>query len=180
MDHGTLTDNNGRKADFRNVVLVMTTNAGAQEMSRPSIGFTRQDHSSDGMEVIRRLFTPEFRNRLDAIVQFNALDPTVITQVVDKFIFELEAQLQEQQVTIEVDESARLWLAEHGYDPKMGARPTGTHYPAAHQETAGRGVTIRASVSRWQRSYHGRGRQVANRDGKQGRAGPQQITAPAQ
>ena len=123
MDHGTLTDNNGRKADFRNVVLVMTTNAGAQEMSRPSIGFTRQDHSSDGMEVIRRLFTPEFRNRLDAIVQFNALDPAVITQVVDKFIFELEAQLQEQQVTIEVDEAARLWLAEHGYDPKMGARP---------------------------------------------------------
>jgi ATP-dependent Clp protease ATP-binding subunit ClpA len=123
MDHGTLTDNNGRKADFRNVMLVMTTNAGAQEMSRPSIGFTRQDHSSDGMEVIRRLFTPEFRNRLDAVVQFNALDPTIITQVVDKFIFELEAQLQEQQVTIEVTEGARLWLAEHGYDPKMGARP---------------------------------------------------------
>ena len=123
MDHGTLTDNNGRKADFRNVVIVMTTNAGAHEMSRPSIGFTRQDHSSDGMEAIRRTFSPEFRNRLDAIVQFNGLDPTVITQVVDKFIFELEAQLQEQQVTIEVDESARLWLAEHGYDPKMGARP---------------------------------------------------------
>jgi ATP-dependent Clp protease ATP-binding subunit ClpA len=123
MDHGTLTDNNGRKADFRNVVLVMTTNAGAQEMSRPSIGFTHQDHSSDGMEAIKRLFTPEFRNRLDAVVQFNPLGPTVITQVVDKFIFELEAQLQDQQVTIEVDESARLWLAEHGYDPKMGARP---------------------------------------------------------
>ncbi len=101
----------------------MTTNAGAQEMNRPSIGFTRQDHSSDGMEAIKRLFTPEFRNRLDAVVQFNPLDPTVITQVVDKFIFELEAQLQEQQVTIEVDEAARLWLAEHGYDPKMGARP---------------------------------------------------------
>ncbi len=123
MDHGTLTDNNGRKADFRNVVLVMTTNAGAVDMNRASIGFTRQDHSSDAMEAIRRLFTPEFRNRLDAIVQFNRLDPTVITQVVDKFIFELEAQLQEQQVTIEIDESARLWLAEHGYDPKMGARP---------------------------------------------------------
>jgi ATP-dependent Clp protease ATP-binding subunit ClpA len=123
MDHGTLTDNNGRKADFRNVMLIMTTNAGAQEMDRPSIGFTRQDHTSDGMEVIRRIFTPEFRNRLDAIVQFNALDSTVITQVVDKFIFELEAQLQEQQVTIEVDESARLWLARHGYEPKMGARP---------------------------------------------------------
>jgi ATP-dependent Clp protease ATP-binding subunit ClpA len=123
MDHGTLTDNNGRKADFRNVVLVMTTNAGAQEMSRPSIGFTHQDHSSDAMEVIKRMFTPEFRNRLDAIVQFNSLDPTVITQVVDKFIFELEAQLQEQQVTLEVNDAARIWLAEHGHDPKMGARP---------------------------------------------------------
>jgi ATP-dependent Clp protease ATP-binding subunit ClpA len=123
MDHGTLTDNNGRKADFRNVILVMTTNAGAIETSRPSIGFTQQDHSSDAMEAIRRLFTPEFRNRLDAIVQFNSLDPTVITQIVDKFIFELEAQLQNQQVTIEVDDSARLWLADHGYDPKMGARP---------------------------------------------------------
>ena len=123
MDHGTLTDNNGRKADFRNVILVMTTNAGAHEMSRPSIGFRNQDHSSDAMEAIKKLFTPEFRNRLDAIVQFNSLDPTVIVQVVDKFIFELEAQLQEQQVTLEVLESARLWLAEHGYDPKMGARP---------------------------------------------------------
>ncbi len=123
MDHGTLTDNNGRKADFRNVILVMTTNAGTQEMSRPSIGFQHQDHSSDAMEAVNKLFTPEFRNRLDAIVQFNALDPTVIVQVVDKFIFELEAQLQEQRVSVEVDEAARLWLAEHGYDPKMGARP---------------------------------------------------------
>jgi ATP-dependent Clp protease ATP-binding subunit ClpA len=123
MDHGTLTDNNGRKADFRNVVIVMTTNAGAQEMNRPSIGFRHQDHASDGMEAIKRLFTPEFRNRLDAIIQFNPLDPTVITQVVDKFIFELEAQLQDKGVTIEVDDSARLWLAERGYDPKMGARP---------------------------------------------------------
>ena len=123
MDHGTLTDNNGRKADFRNVVIVMTTNAGASEMNRPSIGFRQQDHASDAMEAIKRLFTPEFRNRLDAIIQFNPLDPTVITQVVDKFIFELEAQLQEKGVTIEVDESARLWLAERGYDPKMGARP---------------------------------------------------------
>lgn len=123
MDHGTLTDNNGRKADFRNVVIVMTTNAGARESSRTSIGFTRQDHSSDAMEAIKRLFTPEFRNRLDAVVQFNALDPANITRVVDKFIFELEAQLQEQNVTIDVNTAARLWLAERGYDPKMGARP---------------------------------------------------------
>jgi ATP-dependent Clp protease ATP-binding subunit ClpA len=123
MDHGTLTDNNGRKADFRSVIIVMTTNAGAHETTRASIGFTQQDHSSDAMEAIKRLFTPEFRNRLDAIVQFNSLAPTHITRVVDKFIFELEAQLHEQNVTIEVDTAARIWLAERGYDPKMGARP---------------------------------------------------------
>ncbi len=123
MDHGTLTDNNGRKADFRNVVIVMTTNAGASEMSRPSIGFTHQDHSTDGMEAIKKLFSPEFRNRMDAIIQFRSLDPTVITRVVDKFIYELEAQLQEKGVTIEFEDSAREWLAEHGFDPKMGARP---------------------------------------------------------
>ncbi len=123
MDHGTLTDNNGRKADFRNVVVVMTTNAGADIMSRPSIGFTTQDHSSDGMEAIKRLFSPEFRNRLDAIIQFKPLNPTVITQVVDKFIYELEAQLQDKQVTLEIEDSAREWLAEHGFDAKMGARP---------------------------------------------------------
>ena len=123
MDHGTLTDNNGRKADFRNVVLIMTTNAGAREMSRSSIGFTRQDHSADGMDVIKHMFSPEFRNRLDAIIQFKPLDPAVVAQVVNKFIFELESQLIEKRVTIEVDEAVRLWLAERGYDPKMGARP---------------------------------------------------------
>ena len=123
MDHGTLTDNNGRKADFRNVIIVMTTNAGASEMSRPSIGFTHQDHSTDGMEAIKKLFTPEFRNRLDAVIQFRALDPAVITRVVDKFIYELEAQLQEKGVSLDVEDSAREWLAEHGFDAKMGARP---------------------------------------------------------
>ena len=123
MDHGTLTDNNGRKADFRNVIIVMTTNAGAEQMSRPSIGFTQQDHSSDGMEVIKRIFTPEFRNRLDAIIQFKALEPSIISHVVDKFVIELEAQLQEKNVALEVEESARRWLAVHGFDPKMGARP---------------------------------------------------------
>ncbi len=123
MDHGTLTDNNGRKADFRNVVLVMTTNAGAESMSRASIGFTRQDHSSDGMEAIRKQFTPEFRNRLDAVVQFKALTADIIANVVDKFLFELEGQLQEKKVALVVDDDAKLWLAEHGYDPQMGARP---------------------------------------------------------
>ncbi len=123
MDHGTLTDNNGRKADFRNVVLVMTTNAGAQEASRASIGFTQQNHSSDAMEVIRRMFTPEFRNRLDAIVQFKPLDGEVIKTVVDKFLTELQAQLDEKRVQLEIDDEAREWLAREGYDEKMGARP---------------------------------------------------------
>ena len=123
MDHGTLTDNNGRKADFRNVVIVMTTNAGAQEMSRSSIGFTKQDHTSDGMEVIKKMFTPEFRNRLDAIIQFSGLTPEHIAKVVDKFVFELEGQLQEKNVSLVIEPEARVWLAEHGYDPKMGARP---------------------------------------------------------
>jgi ATP-dependent Clp protease ATP-binding subunit ClpA len=123
MDHGTLTDNNGRRADFRNVIIVMTTNAGAEQMSRSSIGFTRQDHTSEGTEVIRRLFTPEFRNRLDAIVQFKALEPDTIGHVVDKFLIELEAQLEDKNVTLEADEAARRWLAERGYDPLMGARP---------------------------------------------------------
>ncbi len=123
MDHGTLTDNNGRKADFRNVILVMTTNAGAEQMSRPSVGFTPQDHSADGMEIIRRTFTPEFRNRLDAVIQFRGLDAATIGHVVDKFIYELEAQLQDKGVTLEVEAEARAWLAERGYDPKMGARP---------------------------------------------------------
>ena len=123
MDHGALTDNNGRKADFRNVIIVMTTNAGAQEISRPSIGFTTQDHSSDGMEAIKRMFSPEFRNRLDAIIQFKALSPETVQHVVDKFLFELEGQLHTKNVTIELDGEAKLWLAERGFDPLMGARP---------------------------------------------------------
>ena len=123
MDHGTLTDNNGRKADFRNVIIVMTTNAGAQEMSRASIGFTQQDHSSDGMEIIRKAFSPEFRNRLDSIIQFASLDINSVKRVVDKLVVELEAKLDSNNVTFELDDAARQWIAERGYDPKMGARP---------------------------------------------------------
>jgi ATP-dependent Clp protease ATP-binding subunit ClpA len=123
MDHGTLTDNNGRKADFRNVTIVLTTNAGAQEMSRASVGFTQQDHSTDGMEVIKRIFSPEFRNRLDAIIQFAALDEKSIARVVDKLIVELEAQLEKNEVTIELEPAAREWIAARGYDKTMGARP---------------------------------------------------------
>ncbi|EXJ11842.1 ATP-dependent Clp protease ATP-binding subunit ClpA [Nitrincola nitratireducens] len=123
MDNGTLTDNNGRKADFRNVVLVMTTNAGAEAMGRPSIGFSKQDHATDAMEAIKRLFSPEFRNRLDAVVQFKPLSLDIIKGVVDKFLTELQAQLDDKAVVLDVSEAARSWLAEHGYDDKMGARP---------------------------------------------------------
>ncbi|MEY4640008.1 MAG: hypothetical protein RLZZ227_2 [Pseudomonadota bacterium] len=123
MDHGTLTDNNGRKADFRNVVLIMTTNAGAHEMSRASVGFLHQNHDTDAMEVIKRMFTPEFRNRLDAIIQFASLDNTVIRTVVDKFLVELQTQLDDKEVLLHVDDDAVDWFVKHGYDKAMGARP---------------------------------------------------------
>ena len=123
FDHGSLTDNNGRKADFRNVVVIMTTNAGAQEMSRSSIGFQKQDHSTDGMEIIKKIFTPEFRNRLDAIIQFDSLSKDVIKTVVDKFLVEIQVQLDDKKVQLDFTEEAREWLAENGYDEKMGARP---------------------------------------------------------
>ena len=123
MDRGVLTDTNGREANFRNVILVMTTNAGATQASRRSIGFTQQDHSTDAMEVIRRGFTPEFRNRLDAVVQFQPLGFDHILRVVDKFLIELETQLHEKHVTLSATQEARDWLAKHGFDPLMGARP---------------------------------------------------------
>jgi ATP-dependent Clp protease ATP-binding subunit ClpA len=123
MDHGTLTDNNGRKADFRHVIIVMTTNAGAFEMSRPNIGFMQSDSGADGMEAIRRLFSPEFRNRLDSVIQFGSLDQPTIERVVDKILVEAAAQLEQKGVSISVDEPARRWIAKRGYDPKMGARP---------------------------------------------------------
>ncbi len=123
MDHGTLTDTNGRKTDFRNVILIMTTNAGAQMMSRRSMGFTEQNNATDGMEELKRMFTPEFRNRLDGIIQFKALDERTISNVVDKFIIQLEHQLEEKKVNMHVDNNARNWLAVKGYDPHMGARP---------------------------------------------------------
>jgi ATP-dependent Clp protease ATP-binding subunit ClpA len=123
MDHGTLTDNNGRKADFRNVILIMTTNAGAEEGARSSIGFTEQNHATDSFKALERSFSPEFRNRLDAILQFKPLDISVVGSVVDKFIFELEALLADKNVTLSLDAGARNWLAVRGYDAKMGARP---------------------------------------------------------
>ncbi|HEV7491578.1 MAG TPA: ATP-dependent Clp protease ATP-binding subunit ClpA, partial [Rhodanobacteraceae bacterium] len=123
MDRGALTDTNGREANFKNVIVVMTTNAGAQQAARRTIGFVEQNHATDAMEVIRRAFSPEFRNRLDAVVHFNALDFEHILRVVDKFLIELEMQLQEKHVSLNVDADARRWLAEHGFDRQMGARP---------------------------------------------------------
>jgi len=123
MDNGSLTDSNGRKVDFRNVILIMTTNAGAQNVSRSSMGFTLQDHSTDSMKAVEMTFTPEFRNRLDAVIQFSPLSKSVITSVVDKFLIRLELQLLEKKVTLIVDDKAKAWLAEKGFDPQMGARP---------------------------------------------------------
>jgi ATP-dependent Clp protease ATP-binding subunit ClpA len=123
MDHGTLTDNNGRKADFRHVILIMTTNAGAESLSKRSIGFKDQDNTTDGMEAITRMFTPEFRNRLDAIVQFKQLTPEIIHTVVDKFLFELQSQLDDKGITLHVTDEVRDFLVEKGYDKDMGARP---------------------------------------------------------
>ena len=123
MDHGTLTDNNGRKADYRQVIIVMTTNAGAADMARSSIGFTQQDNATDGMEAIKKLFAPEFRNRLDAVIQFSGLDESTIERVVEKLLVEVEAQLEAKRVTVLLDDAARRWVAHTGYDPKMGARP---------------------------------------------------------
>ncbi|MGH8226813.1 MAG: ATP-dependent Clp protease ATP-binding subunit ClpA [Steroidobacteraceae bacterium] len=157
MDHGTLTDNNGRKADFRHVIIVMTTNAGAHEMNRPSIGFMQSDHASDGMEAVRRLFSPEFRNRIDAIIQFASLDPVTIERVVDKLILEVEMQLEQKGVTLTLDDEARRWVAARGYDPKMGARPMARiiqefiKRPLAEELLFGRlagGGQVRATVSK--------------------------------
>lgn len=123
MDHGSLTDNNGRKSDFRNVILVLTTNIGAESITRSSIGFTEQDHSNDNQDAMKKAFAPEFRNRLDATVQFKALPFSIVESVIDKFLTELQAQLDDKKVVLDVDESARQWMAKNGYDQLMGARP---------------------------------------------------------
>jgi len=123
MDHGTLTDTNGRKVDFRNVILVMTSNAGAESQSRASMGFTHQDHSTDAMKVVEKTFSPEFRNRLDGIIHFDSLAPEHIRNIVDKFLVQLQTQLDEKRVQIHADDEVCEWLANRGYDEKMGARP---------------------------------------------------------
>jgi ATP-dependent Clp protease ATP-binding subunit ClpA len=123
MDHGTLTDNNGRKADFRNMMIIMTTNAGAAELSKSTMGFTQVTQAGDEMAEIKRMFTPEFRNRLDAIISFSALDRDIIMRVVDKFLMQLEEQLQEKKVEVTFTPALKDHLAKKGFDPQMGARP---------------------------------------------------------
>jgi ATP-dependent Clp protease ATP-binding subunit ClpA len=123
MDHGKLTDHNGKQVDFRNVILIMTTNAGAMDLAKQAYGFTRNKREGDDTEAINRLFAPEFRNRLDATIAFGHLSPEVITKVVEKFVLQLEAQLGDRNVTIELTEDASKWLTVHGYDEQMGARP---------------------------------------------------------
>ena len=125
MDHGKLTDHNGKAIDFRNVVLIMTTNAGASDMAKPAMGFNRTKREGEDTEAVTKLFTPEFRNRLDAIVPFSGLSPEIIGKVVEKFIYQLEAQLADRGVSIELTDEATRWLAEKGYDEKFGARPLG-------------------------------------------------------
>jgi ATP-dependent Clp protease ATP-binding subunit ClpA len=125
MDHGKLTDHNGKIIDFRNVILIMTTNAGASDLAKPAIGFERSKREGEDTDAINRMFTPEFRNRLDAIIPFNALSPEVVDRVVDKFVLQLEGQLADRGVTIELSPEARAWLGQKGYDPLYGARPLG-------------------------------------------------------
>jgi ATP-dependent Clp protease ATP-binding subunit ClpA len=125
MDHGKLTDHNGKQVDFRNVILIMTTNAGAAEMAKSAMGFGHSRRQGEDEEAINRLFTPEFRNRLDAIIPFGRLPPEVVYRVVEKFVLQLEAQLADRGVTFELDEKATAWLSERGYDERMGARPLG-------------------------------------------------------
>jgi ATP-dependent Clp protease ATP-binding subunit ClpA len=123
MDHGKLTDHNGKQVDFRNVILIMTTNAGAADLARAAYGFTQKKREGDDIEAINRMFAPEFRNRLDAVITFAHLSQEVIAKVVDKFVLQLEAQLGDRDVTIELSEEASKWLIQHGYDEQMGARP---------------------------------------------------------
>ena len=123
MDHGKLTDHNGKQVDFRNVIIIMTTNAGASDLAKSAYGFTQSKRTGDDVEAINKLFAPEFRNRLDAIISFGHLPKDVVAKVVDKFVLQLEAQLADRNVTIELSDEAREWLVEHGYDDAMGARP---------------------------------------------------------
>ncbi len=178
MDHGTLTDNNGRKADFRHVVIVMTTNAGAADMSRTSVGFVAQDHATDGMEAIKKMFAPEFRNRLDAVVQFAPLDERTIQRVVDKLLVEVETQLETKGVQLHIDEEARGVDREAGLRPEDGCPADGPHHPGAHQAAARGRAAVRQPGARGpclrQRE---RGRDAQGRVAQRGRTGAARVIA---
>ena len=164
MDYGTLTDNNGRKADFRNVIIVMTTNAGTEQMSRNSVGFVNQDHSGDDREVINKLFTPEFRNRLDSIIRFGSLDEETILEVAGKFVLQLEEQLADKHVSLRVEDSARQWLAKHGHDPSMGARPMSRLIRDRINQALADELLFGKFDERRQRAYFGQTRRACIRD----------------
>ena len=150
MDHGKLTDHNGKQVDFRNVIIIMTTNAGAADMARPAYGFTRTKREGDDTEAVNKLFAPEFRNRLDAIISFGHLPKEVVQKVVDKFVMQLEVQLADRNVSIELTDEARDWLVEHGYDEAMGARPMARLIQIDHQDSARRRRAVRAPQG-WRR-----------------------------
>ncbi len=160
MDHGKLTDHNGKSVDFRNVILIMTTNAGAADMAKPAIGFENQVRVGDDEEAINRMFTPEFRNRLDATIAFARLSPDVISRVVDKFVMQLEVQLADRGVTISVTDEARTWLAREGLRPDVRGAPARPHHPGEHQEAAGRRAPVRAPRARRPGPRQGRKRQA--------------------
>ncbi len=164
MDHGALTDTNGREANFKNVIVVMTTNAGAQQAARRTIGFVEQNHATDAMEVIRKAFTPEFRNRLDAIVQFHALDFEHILRVVDKFLIELEMQLQEKHVALHVDAERAPLARRARLRPADGRPPDGARDPGQRQAPARRRTAVRQARRRRQGHAVGQGRQAGGRD----------------
>ena len=159
MDHGKLTDHNGKSVDFRSVIMIMTTNAGAADLAKPAIGFERTERVGDDTEAIERMFTPEFRNRLDATIRFARLKPDVVARVVDKFIMELETQLEDRSVTIELDGKTRKWLAGKGYDTVFGARPLARVIQEQHQEAAGRGTAVRQARQGRRRQSQDEGRQ---------------------
>ena len=167
MDNGKLTDHNGRTVDFRNVVLIMTSNAGAMEQAQNALGFGRSRREGEDTAAVEKMFTPEFRNRLDAVISFSALPKAVILQVVEKFVLQLEAQLMDRNVQIELSPEAAEWLADKGYDDKMGARPLGPGDPGAHQEAAGGGAPVRQA----RQGRHRAGHRAERRDRAEDRAG---------
>jgi hypothetical protein len=169
MDHGTLTDNNGRKSDFRNVTLIMTTNAGADQLAKSNIGFTSHKEAGDEMGEIKRMFTPEFRNRLDAVISFSTLDHEVILKVVDKFLLELENQLHERKVDASFTPNLKAFLAKKGFDPHMGARPMARLIQDTDSHSAGRRIAVR-QVGRWRPGHH---RHRPRRQGPSGVRGKQ-------